>query len=172
MANKKRKMFSVKPKKKNYDSHNKGSKSIITNIYTYNRKKPKRLGRTCIHFNIDKLTCKLNNLWCDNADECPSYITNLKEIQSDVKTKRSNNINIVGVTTIALNDNRKCTNNRHDILDLNATIRIAQPNGRILTYNIPAAYCKECDTYFVLKNDYKIAKSNGKILCPIIDLTR
>lgn len=172
MANKKRKTSLIKQQKKNHNSHNKRSKSIITNIYTYNRKKQKRFGKTCIHFNNDKLTCDLNNLWCNNADECTSYVTNLKSISSNIKTKRSNNINIVGVTTIVLNDNRKCTNNRHDIIDLTATIRIAQPNGKILTYNIPAAYCKECDAYFVLKKDYKIAKSNGKILCPIIDLTR
>lgn len=50
-------------------------------------------------------------------------------------------------------------------------MRIAQSNGEVSVYSIPAAYCKECDTYFVLKSDYKIAKSTGKILYPIIDLT-
>lgn len=158
---------------KNQNRPNKKSKSTITNIYTYSKRKPKRLGKTCIHFNKNKLTCKLNNLWCNDADNCTSYVTNLKEIQNNTKTKnQKHDTKIVGITTIVINDNRKCTNNKHSIIDLNAKIRIAQPDGKLLICDIPAAYCKECDTYFVLKKDYKLAKSNGKILCPIIDLTQ
>lgn len=173
MANKKKKVINSKPQKKNTNSNDKRSRSIITNIYTYSKKKPKRLGRTCIHFDIDKLACKLTKMLCSNADACSSYRTNLKEIQSSIKDKEIKHADeIVGVTTIVLSDNRKCTNNNHYIIDLNAKIRIAQTNGELLIYDIPAAYCKECDTYFVLKKDYKVAKSNGKILCPIIDLTQ
>lgn len=174
MANKKKKLSNPKLQKKKSNSHGKSSKSVITNIYTYNKRKPKKLGKTCVHFDINKLTCKLTKTLCKNADTCSSYRTNLKEIQNKFISKTKNlkhKIDIVGITTIVLNDNRKCTNNKHKIIDLNAKIRIAQPNGKILTCDIPAAYCKECDTYFVLKRDYKIAKSSGKILCPIIDLT-
>lgn len=173
MANKKKKAINPKPQKRNTNTNSKSSKSVITNIYTYSKKKPKRLGRTCIHFDINKLTCKLTKMLCNNADTCSSYRTNLKEIQSNIKDKDMKHADeIVGVTTIVLSDNRKCTNNNHNIIDLNAKIRIAQTNGKLLICDIPAAYCKECDTYFVLKKDYKVAKSNGKILCPIIDLTQ
>lgn len=172
MANKKKKTISIKPQKKKSSSYGKSSKSVITNIYTYSKKKPKRLGKTCIHFDSNKLNCKLNKSLCSNADTCYSYRTNLKEMQSDIKNKSiKQDTKIVGITTIVLSDNRKCTNNQHSITDLNAKIRIAQPDGNVSIYDIPAAYCKECDTYFVLKRDYKIAKSTGKILCPIIDLT-
>lgn len=173
MANKKKKSFAPKTQKKSSGSHGKSSKSVVTNMYTYSKKKPKRLGKTCIHFDINKLTYKLNKSLCSNADTCSSYHTNLKEIQDNSKTKNINHdADIVGITTIVLSDNRKCTNNKHDIDDLDAKIRIAQPNGEVSTYSIPAAYCKECDIYFILKNDYKIAKFTGKILCPIIDLTQ
>lgn len=172
MANKKKKVATPKLHNKNLSTHG-SSKSVVANIYTYSKKKPKRLGKTCIHFDINNLTCKLNKLLCNNADTCYSYRTNLKEIQSDIKDKsKKHDTDIVGITTIVLNDNRKCTNNKHSINDLTAKIRIAKPNGEVLIYDIPAAYCNECDTYFVLKIDYKDAKSNGKILCPIIDLTR
>lgn len=172
MANKKKKTVAIKPQKK-FVSHGKGSKSVITNIYTYSKKKPKRLGKTCIHFDSNELTCKLNKSFCSHADTCSSYRTNLKEISSDDKIKHiKHDIDVVGITTIVLNDNRKCTNNNHSITDLNAKIRIAKSNGEVTIFNIPAAYCKECDTYFVLKRDYKAAKLCGKILCPIIDLTR
>ena len=169
---KKKKNTIKSTKKLHSNSYSNSSKSIITNIYTYNRKKPKRIGKTCIHFNFEKLTCKLNNSLCKNADMCSSYVTNLKEIQVNHTANNSiHDVNIVGVTTIVLNDNRKCTNNKHNIIDLNAIVRIAQPDGKVSTCDIPAAYCKECNTYFVLKKDYKTAKSRGKILCPIIDLT-
>ena len=171
MANKQNKS---KLQKKYSSLSGKNSNSIVTNIYTHKKKRFKRLGKSCIHFDNTKLTCKLSNkTWCNNPDECSDYVTNLKEIGDNVAEKVKNrDITIVGVTTIVLNDNRKCTNNNHDIVGLDANIRIVQPNGEILIYKIPAAYCKECDTYFVLKKDFKIAKSNGKILCPVIDLTQ
>lgn len=172
MANKKKKSVTIKPQKKKSGSH-KGSKSVITNIYTYSKKRPKRLGKTCIHFDSNKLTCKLSKSLCSNADTCSSYRTNLKEISGDDKIKHiKHDVDVVGITTIVLSDNRKCTNNSHNITDLDAKIRIAQPNGEVSIFNIPAAYCKECDTYFVLKKDYKTAKLCGKILCPVIDLTK
>lgn len=173
MANKKKKSIVPKPQKKKSSSRGKRSKSVITNIYTYSKRKPKRLGKTCIHFNSSKLTCKRNNSFCIDADNCLYYATNLKEIHNDSKARIIKKDNrIVGITAIVLNDNRKCTNDKHEIIDLNAVVRIAQPNGAVSTCNIAAAYCKECDTYFVLKKDYKIAKLNGKILCPVIDLTQ
>jgi len=173
MANKQKKSNVFKPQQKKSSSHGKSSKSVITNIYTYSKKKPKRLGKTCIHFDSNKLTCKLNKSLCSNADTCSSYRTNLKEVSNDDKIKHiKHDTDVVGVTTIVLNDNRKCTNNNHNITDLNAKIRIAKPNGEVTIFDIPAAYCKECDTYFVLKKDYKTVKVYGKILCPIIDLTK
>lgn len=57
------------------------------------------------------------------------------------------------------------------MIDLNATLRIAQPDGKIINHIIPTAYCEICDTYFVLKSDYKNAKKQGIILCPVIDMT-
>lgn len=179
MANKKKtqvnqkQQLNQKPHRKQSKPRHKGSKSIITNIYTYSKRKPKRLGKTCVHFNPNKLTCKRNNSFCVDADNCTYYATNLKEIHSNSKSrviKKDNSI--VGITTIVLNDNRKCTNEKHEIIDLDAIIRIVQPNGEVSTCSIPAAYCKECDTYFVLKKDYKIVKSSSKILCPIIDMTK
>lgn len=173
MVNKKKKSINPKPQKKHSNVSGKSSKSVITNIYTYSKKKPKRIGKTCIHFDFNKLTCKLSKSLCRNADTCSSYRTNFKEVQSSIKSKiLKHDENIVGITTIVLSDNRKCIDNKHSIIDLNAKIRIAQPNGEVSICDIPAAYCKECDIYFVLKKDYKIAKSNGKILCPIIDLTQ
>ena len=126
-----------------------------------------------VHFNASKLTCKISNMFCKDADNCESYVTNLKTIQNkQQRVRKTTDINNVGIAVIVLNDNRKCTNNKHKVVDLNAIIRIVENNGNISTCTVPAAYCKECDTYFMLKKDYKIAKTKGKILCPIIDFTQ
>lgn len=163
--------------RKNVKSYETGKTgSVVGSIYTYKkRKKPKRVGKTCIHFDKDKLTCKLSKTFCKDADSCTSYFTNLQEAQTTqpkkASVKKSHNINEVGITAIVLSDNRKCTNNNHTIVDLNATLRIAQPDGKVINHTIPAAYCEICDTYFVLKKDYRDAKMYGTILCPIIDMT-
>lgn len=162
--------------KKSTSSYGKRSNSVVGSIYTYKkRKKPKRVGKTCKYFDKEKLACKLSKTFCKDADSCTSYVTNTQDIPvthlKQHSVRKSHNINEVGITAIVLNDNRKCTNSNHKIIDLNATLRIAQPDGKVINHIIPAAYCEICDTYFVLKRDFKSAKEHGTILCPVIDMT-
>lgn len=179
MSNKKK---SSKPKKMNPNNSIKSygkSSSVVGNIYTYKKhRKSKRLGKNCIHFDKDKLTCKISYQLCKDADNCKSYEESLNiqqikknEVRSQAK-KTKLNISEVGITAIVLNDNRKCTNNNHKLIDINAILRIAKSDGTVMNYTVPAAYCEICDTYFVLKKDYKTAKAQGVILCPIIDMTK
>lgn len=176
MANNKKKQLQkgvVKKNRKNFSKAYGKSSSIVGSIYTYRkRKKPKRLGKSCIYFDAEKLTCKLSKHLCRNVDECSSYIVNMQEILKEQSfTKKSHDIKEIGITAIVLNDNRKCTDSVHKVIDLNATLRIAKPDGKVINFSIPAAYCEKCDMYFVLKNDYKSAKARGTILCPVIDMT-
>lgn len=149
------------------------SGSIIKNIYTYSKKKPKRLGKNCLHFDKDKLSCKLYHQLCKGAEKCNNYTDNLEVLTHahSSKNKALHKIGEVGITAIVLTDNRKCINNNHTITDINATLRIGKTKGQVIDYNILAAYCSICDTYFVLKKDFKIAKEEGVILCPVIDMT-
>lgn len=174
MANKK-KAIQSKPKKST-TSYGKKSSGINRSIYTYKkRKKPKRVGKTCKYFDKEKLACKLSKTFCRDAETCTSYTANLEEIQivqsKKATVKKSQNINEVGITAIVLSDNRKCTHNNHTIIDLNSILRIAHPDGKVVNHIIPAAYCEICDTYFVLKRDFKKAKEQGIVLCPVIDMT-
>lgn len=179
---------SLKPKKMNPNNSIKSygkSSSVVGNIYTYTKyRKPKRIGKTCIYFDKEKLACKISHQLCKDADNCKNYVEISKEPlvnQPIKKTKKVNNIpvkkdkrniNEVGITAIVLNDNWKCSNNRHTIIDINATLRIGTTNGEVVDFTIPAAYCEMCDTYFVLKKDYQFAKTHGVILCPVIDMTK
>ena len=92
--------------------------------------------------------------------------------QRKVQHRIKRDISKIGVTVIVLCDNRKCTENEHKIEDLMALIRIVTPKGEILEKEIPAAYCYDCDKYFVLKMDYENLCKIGVPLCPVEDRTR
>lgn len=62
----------------------------------------------------------------------------------------------------------KC-NKSHSIESLNATIDIVTPSGIVVQKEIPAGYCKECNTYFILKRDYERLRVYGVLLCQLVD---
>lgn len=108
-----------------------------------------------------KLTNDLQEKTVENANTITNDTNN-----SDITYEKQ-----VGVTAIVLSDNRKCVFNSHAIEDVQAILRLATKNGNVINYSIPAAFCQECDAYFVLKKDFEKAKQNGVILCPVIDKT-
>lgn len=179
MAKKKNKnetYLKIKEPKKNYYGGN--TASVVGGLYSYNKhKKPKRLGKQCIYFNSDQLTCKLKGQLCSNAEKCPSFkkvtpsensklkIANKPVFNKDIKKYTT----VIGVTAIVINDNRKCIHDSHNIIDVEAIIRIAKPDGKIINHTVQAAYCEECNMYFLLKTELKTAKSIGVLLCQIID---
>lgn len=166
------------PKKNNYSHSSTGFSSGEKSMYTNKkRKKPKRLGNTCVYFNETKLTCKKYGQFCTDADQCVIYESKDKITQSKIDNYMSNRkskeqLSEVGVTAVVLNDNRKCANLNHNIQDIVAILRISVPSGQIIDYEISAAFCDICNTYFMLKNDFKEAKKVGIILCPIEDRTQ
>lgn len=186
MANSKPKQRaqSHKGKQINPFQSNGKSSSIVKGIYTYTKpKKTNRIGKNCINFVADKLVCKLDNHLCQNASSCGHFkfinkesntkqkTNNIKPIKPKLHRKPTDDITHVGVTAIVLSDNRKCTNGKHELKDVNAKIRVVTPIGDVQTVNILAAYCFDCNSYFVLKRDFKTAKEVGRILCPVIDMT-
>lgn len=78
----------------------------------------------------------------------------------------------VGITAIVINDSRSCIFKNHFIDDVIAMLRIATPNGNIKNHPIQAGYCNECDKYYILKDDFKMAQKLGSILCPVEDMTK
>lgn len=178
--NKKDKNNQNRPKHKNPSRKTHSDISDRVGFYVYTKhKKLKRLGKECIHFIPEKLTCKLSNMFCKNSDTCAQFAY-IKEPPLEAPKYSKNNIQKnkddithVGITAIVLSDNRKCTNKNHSLIDIQAKVRIStRPIGKIITYGIPASYCKQCDLYFILKSDFKIARDKGIILCPIIDRTQ
>lgn len=170
-------------KKINYSNLTKEKQSDISRQVGFyvptKHKKLKRLGKECIYYVPEKLTCKLSKGFCKDSDTCKDFAYIKKpsfEIPAYHKNKtnkKKDDISNIGITAIVLSDNRKCVNARHTLIDMQAKLRISTyQTGRIQLYEIPAAYCDQCELYFVLKNDFKIAKKKGIILCPVIDRTQ
>lgn len=168
----------LKIKKANKGYYGGNTASVVGGLYTYKKaKKPKCLGKQCVHFNSNNLTCKLKGQLCSNAENCLSFKkaissknNKLKAVNKPILDKDTKKYSsFIGVTAIVINDNRKCINASHDVVDVEAIIRIAKPEGEIVNHTTQAAYCKECDMYFILKSELKKAKSIGVLLCQIID---
>lgn len=97
------------------------------------------------------------------------------EISKENVVKPKNVINTtmkeVGITAIILSDNRKCTYDSHNLIDVQAELRVVLGSGNVINYFIPAAYCAECDEFFVLKSDFLNIRKVGIVLCPVEDRT-
>lgn len=150
----------------------------ITPNITIHHKIKNKYGELNLSFNIPKqiLFQKL-----DQRTSIQPINKNTKQaVVISKETNKSNNLrynkNIsiqkqivdVGITAIILSYNKKCNNENHNIIDIIAKLRIVFPNGKIDFYYVPAAYCKDCNKYFMLKKDFDDVKKHGTILCEII----
>lgn len=63
----------------------------------------------------------------------------------------------------------KCTKNNHKLTDICCCVRILKEDGEESVEKIPGGYCKECDRYFILEEDYKQLKQKGLLLCRVVE---
>lgn len=149
--------------------------SVVGGLYTYKSKRRKRLGKDCIYFDFEKLTCKTTKSFCKNAEECVHFVSNHCQSKSHNKPKINPKTQKyyanIGITAIVVTNNKECIFSKHTMTDVLGILRIVTPSGTVNNYKIPMIYCQSCITYYVLKKDYKLAKTKGVILCQIITKT-
>lgn len=75
------------------------------------------------------------------------------------------------ITAIVLSDNRKCMQPNHKLFDVIAKVCLADLKGKVILSSVKSAYCDTCNTYFVLKEDFKQLKLKGVLLCSVEDKT-
>lgn len=97
-------------------------------------------------------------------------IKSQERVNSNKQQKQSISQHSKYVKAVVLSHNRKCINDKHDIIDVSAKFKILI-NNEITETSIPAGYCKECDQYIILKSDFKEVKQKGTLLCQVIDKT-
>lgn len=145
--------------------------------------------KTKIDYNIVKKCSYFKNSICSYFDNvCNSYsikcinrgiltLLNKKDslksqerVNSNKQHKQSISQYSKYVKAVVLSHNRKCINDKHDIIDVSAKFKVLI-NNEITETSIPAGYCKECDQYIILKSDFKKVKHKGTLLCQVIDKT-
>lgn len=63
----------------------------------------------------------------------------------------------------------KCTNAKHKVIDVHCSIDVMNHNGDIYSCKVPGGYCKECDRYFILEEDYRKLKEKGILMCKVVE---
>lgn len=129
----------------------------------------------CIYLNKE---CNLNSIGCPkNENSSKANQNNLKSQENVTITKQKEhnkstaNDNNIRITVIVINDNRKCIYEGHHIQDVIGIVKISTVNG-IIDYSLNIAYCETCNLYIMLKSEFKNLKTQGAILCEVIDYTK
>lgn len=112
--------------------------------------------------------CDSKSNWC--ANKSYTSVNKKKNVLQENKTS-SNEIfnNHKYITSIVLNDNRKCIYMEHHLSDFNGIIKVVTPNGDVLDKSVLISYCEECDNFIMLKSEYLHLKKQYALLCEIID---
>ena len=61
----------------------------------------------------------------------------------------------------------KCRHNNHHLIDIEAVLQIFTRQAKIVKHRIPAGYCPECDTFFIMESTYQTFAHLGKPICTI-----
>lgn len=64
---------------------------------------------------------------------------------------------------------QSCISKSHSMEDITARIRIADPTGKELEYDIPAVRCDTCGKLYLLESEYQKIRSLGVPLCSIVE---
>lgn len=64
--------------------------------------------------------------------------------------------------------NYNCANRFHHLQRIHAIVNVLK-NGEVKEVRTEAAYCPECDKYYILERDYQSLKRSGTICCKIIE---
>jgi len=178
----KAKNTSVKRKKNNQTVKHNG-KTIQEIPYEKNKKQKTMIYtkaiKNCLYFS-NKICTYFNDVCNPYSIKCknPGLLLN-KDKHSNKRVDDKLNENGIEISekthyvkAVALSHNRKCVYEEHHLTSVTAIIRVLITNSnKIIDVKIPAAYCKECNQYIILKNDFKSIKQKGTLLCRVIDET-
>lgn len=99
--------------------------------------------------------------------EYVSTITNI-----EIKYNKSSNVQNRYLDIhdiIVINSVKSCTQKYHTLSDVRVKIPVLYDNEMVARIDVTISYCRECNKYIMLKNDY--TKITGTIMCQIIDET-
>lgn len=66
---------------------------------------------------------------------------------------------------------KRCIVAGHELLDIQARVKVLCNDYKVMEDVIPASYCRTCEKYFILEADYQMLKEKGTILCNVVEQT-
>ncbi len=94
-----------------------------------------------------------------------SYFKNDSSINID-KSSGVNTRILSAADFIIRTTNYQCTNKNHELIRINAIVRVMNSSG-VIEVELPAYYCRKCDRYYILESDYSQLKTYGYICCRV-----
>lgn len=59
---------------------------------------------------------------------------------------------------------------QHNVETIQAYVNVLHRDGSIRQQSVMAAYCKDCDCYYILESSFKLLQKQGVLLCQVITL--
>lgn len=91
----------------------------------------------------------------------------LAQTQETTKESEIKEVGITFTNVVIRCSSIKCKKH-HLVKSVNAVVDIMMPAGTIISEEINAGYCSECNVFFILEYDYRRLRSLGILLCQII----
>lgn len=114
-------------------------------------------------------TCDKNNNRGENPLKTLHHKIENQLNNSQTKVERAEKLEI-GIKDFLVRQNMfKCIHSAHGIKNITGIISIIDNDGKKKQEIIPAGYCPQCKTYFIMESTYQKLKKKGHILCRITD---
>lgn len=96
-----------------------------------------------------------NNLYKNVKEHFPKYnfVDNTKIIEKNIVKAQEEHI-ITANMLMVCTDVKSCVKKGHQLKDIIALVDVVTPDIEIVKIRIPAGYCKQCNRYFLLEDEY------------------
>lgn len=130
--------------------------------------------KLCTYFNEScnpySVRCKNPNILLPKSGSIASKAGATPQYKKE-ETSKVNTVKMQYIKTVVLSNNRKCVYEEHNLIDIEAIIKVLTLDNKVIDVKVSAAHCKECNQYIILKTDFKSIKQKGTLLCRVIDAT-
>ena len=87
----------------------------------------------------------------------------------DRKPQRHDNNNIEAKDFVVRRSAFKCRYQEHSLQNIEGLIQIIDRNGNVSQVKVPAGYCANCNTFFIMESVYQSLKLKGIPVCRVSD---
>lgn len=92
-----------------------------------------------------------------------------KEYKQKVKQLQANTRHISSDDFVVRTNIFRCVFEHHHLEEILGIIHIVKPDGTTMEEKVTAAYCQECDCYFLMRSEYERVAKKGILLCHMIE---